>query len=547
MESVDAICILKIYQHIEELKKLSIGGVYYVLKAEHIMEEYDRNKIFILSKITDVDNCFEKSVQTAANGESVETDDSFRFEVLSNDMFTIMVTYYSEFRCSGYYDVMKKKVAKKYNRVKSSDFEYVKILGKGGFGLVVHCIKKSTGVHYAMKLQDKSQLYYHYEYEPWRVCAEKNAFACCKHPYIVELNYAFQTSRLCMKMDPDRVLLYTAELVSVLLYLHSRGLIYRDLKPGNILLQGDGHIQLVDFGTVSDMNGRTYAYQSSAVDSPFVADKFMNRGLGEMALSDSNTNSNFNSEAFPVWEELQSSGRMPIQVQVPVEEGEEDSMSVYSTVSRARSVVGTGTYMAPEMLRLCLDDSSSYSFPVDWWSLGATMYRLLTGKHAIPRALVDMFIRSNTDALYQQCLKQCKNIDFSVLEAVDKGKVGASSESESALSLISCFLEVDVTKRLGFDSVSRIVSHPYFATINWAAVENKEMVPTYIPSVVSRYGYGVRSPAPDSLKKLLVSAGKTDWLENSPIDENADEIEEHFNKWNFIGMDALLLEFESQK
>lgn len=45
-----------------------------------------------------------------------------------------------------------------YNKVTVDDFDYIRKLGEGGFGLVVHCVKKSTGNHHAMKIQLKRGL-----------------------------------------------------------------------------------------------------------------------------------------------------------------------------------------------------------------------------------------------------------------------------------------------------------------------------------------------------------------------------------------------------
>ena len=51
---------------------------------------------------------------------------------------------------------------------------------------------------------------------------------------------------------------YSAEIVSALVYLHGMGIIYRDLKPGNVLLHEDGHIRLSDLGTAVDVTGESF-------------------------------------------------------------------------------------------------------------------------------------------------------------------------------------------------------------------------------------------------------------------------------------------------
>ena len=57
-------------------------------------------------------------------------------------------------------------------------------------------------------------------------------------------------------MSEDRVRFYSAEIVLALAHIHGLGMIYRDLKPPNILLNTDGHIQLVDLGGIIDPGGR---------------------------------------------------------------------------------------------------------------------------------------------------------------------------------------------------------------------------------------------------------------------------------------------------
>lgn len=58
-------------------------------------------------------------------------------------------------------------------------------------------------------------------------------------------------------MPEDRVVFYIAEIILALSYLHQLGIMYRDVKPSNILIDSDGHIKLADLGGVMDVEGRT--------------------------------------------------------------------------------------------------------------------------------------------------------------------------------------------------------------------------------------------------------------------------------------------------
>jgi len=147
------------------------------------------------------------------------------------------------------------------------DFILVKTVGKGSFGKVVMVRKKDDSKIYAMKILKKEMVLKRKQYE--HTLAERRILENIDHPFIVSLRFAFQTEhKLYMVFDffnggelyhylseggrftEDRARFYAAEIASALDYLHRHGVVYRDLKPENLILDAAGHIRITDFGCV---------------------------------------------------------------------------------------------------------------------------------------------------------------------------------------------------------------------------------------------------------------------------------------------------------
>lgn len=200
-------------------------------------------------------------------------------------------------------------------KVGPQDFELLKCVGQGGFAKVFQCRKKGTDDIYAMKVMTKSKIMEknHRGY----MMAEKEILTKVIHPFVVQLQYSFQTrTKLYLILDfingghlffqlykqgtfsEELARIYTAEIVCAVAHLHDMGIIHRDLKPENILLDSEGHVKLTDFGLAKEVD-------------------------------DSN---------------------------------------------RSNSMCGTVEYMAPEILL-----AAGHGKAADWWSVGVLLYEMLTG------------------------------------------------------------------------------------------------------------------------------------------------------------------------
>lgn len=169
-----------------------------------------------------------------------------------------------------------------HRSLRLQDFELRGTLGTGTFGrvlLVKYCPASSAPANttrfFAMKVLQKTEVIRLRQVE--HVKAERRILSRVRHPFIVDLYATFQDSlniymllsyvpggelfthlRRAGRFSPDVTRFYLATIVLALKYLHSFNIIYRDLKPENLLLDNRGYLRLTDFGFAKVVDDRTW-------------------------------------------------------------------------------------------------------------------------------------------------------------------------------------------------------------------------------------------------------------------------------------------------
>ncbi|KAK3915083.1 Atypical protein kinase C [Frankliniella fusca] len=293
------------------------------------------------------------------------------------------------------------------------DFDLIRVIGRGSYAKVLMVELRKTKRIYAMKVIKKA-LVTDDEDIDW-VQTEKHVFeTASNHPFLVGLHSCFQTpSRLFFviefvrggdlmfhmqrqrRLPEEHARFYSAEISLALNFLHEKGIIYRDLKLDNVLLDHEGHIKLTDYGMCKE------------------------------GIRPGDTTSTF---------------------------------------------CGTPNYIAPEILR-----GEDYGFSVDWWALGVLLYEMLAGRSPFDIAGASENPDQNTeDYLFQVILEKTIRIPRSL--------------SVKAASVLKGFLNKNPIDRLGCHretGFQDITGHAFFKSIDWEALECRQVTPPFNPLIRS--------------------------------------------------------------
>jgi serum/glucocorticoid-regulated kinase 2 len=149
--------------------------------------------------------------------------------------------------------------------VNFSNFEFLHIIGRGGFGKVWSVKSKKTNKHYALKQMSKVKIIDKKSIKS--INSERELLSQLYSPFIVNMHYAFQDKEylylvmdllpggdlryhisIHKKFSEEQTRFFICGIILSLEYIHSNGIIHRDIKPENLVLDEKGYIRLTDFG-----------------------------------------------------------------------------------------------------------------------------------------------------------------------------------------------------------------------------------------------------------------------------------------------------------
>lgn len=237
---------------------------------------------------------------------------------------------------------------------------------------------------------------------------------------------------------------YAAEILLALEYLHMMGIVYRDLKPENVLVRSDGHIMLSDF----DLSFKCDEVVPTLVKS---------KTTKSIAKTPRNSYC-----AMPIQPVL--SCFLSQKTEQNHENQEEDQEIVAEPINaRSKSFVGTHEYLAPEVI-----SGQGHGSAVDWWTLGVFLYELIFG--------TTPFKGENNEKTLVNILK--KPLTFPRIA------ISSSKEYEEMVKvqdLISRLLVKNPKKRIGsLQGSVEIKKHEFFKGVNWALI--RSIKPPQVPN-----------------------------------------------------------------
>ncbi|CAL9098720.1 unnamed protein product [Musa acuminata var. zebrina] len=357
-------------------------------------------------------------------------------------------------------------------------FRFLDRLGNGDVGCVYLAKLTGTRFLFAMKVMDKAVLAWRKKLS--RSQTEREILQCLDHPFLPTLYAHFETNNFsCLVMEfcpggdlhslqqrqpgkcftEEAARFYVAEVLLALEYLHMLGIIYRDLKPENVLVREDGHIMLSDF----DLSLRCAVFPT----------------LVKLTKTDLCSTKSSGKYAQPSCIEptcMQHSclqptcfsprfigvGRPKAKKAIPSEVGDSGSvlLELIAEPSNAhsKSFVGTHEYLAPEIIK-----GEGHGSAVDWWTLGIFFYELLFGKTPFKGS-------GNRATLF--------NVVAEPLKFPESPPV-----SFAARDLIKGLLVKEPQQRFACRrGAAEVKQHPFFHSINWALIRCTS--PPEVPRII---------------------------------------------------------------
>jgi cGMP-dependent protein kinase len=295
---------LKICKIFRILKKIQIfrnipGGKLESLISKFSIEKFGMNKV-----IFEQGEIGEKFFIIKKGEVVVQVDGQFIREVVRHDYFGERSLVLSEARTAtvisksctcwvlhkqDFLDIITtearslilKRIDLQNDSVTLKDLKLLKRLGKGTFGNVFVAFSTKSKLIYALKTVEREKIE-RYEIHK-NLTQEKKIMLLLDHPFIVKLVKTFKDRlrvyflmelvqgidlfdllRKFNSWEEEKTRFYSACLVLVLEHIHERGVIYRDLKPENVIIDHDGYPKVIDFGLAKIIQGRTYSVAGSS-------------------------------------------------------------------------------------------------------------------------------------------------------------------------------------------------------------------------------------------------------------------------------------------
>lgn len=349
-----------------------------------------------------------------------------------------------------------------------SHFRLLKRLGCGDIGSVYLSELSGTKCYFAMKVMDKVSL--ESRKKLLRAQTEREILQSLDHPFLPTLYTHFETDKFsCLVMEfcpggdlhslrqrqpgkrfcEQAVKFYVAEILLAMEYLHMLGIVYRDLKPENVLVREDGHIMLSDFDLSLRCSVSPTLVKSSSLESEplrknpsYCVQPACIEPPSCIQPSCVVPTSCFSPRLFSSKSKKDRKPKNEIGNQVrPLPE-----LMAEPTGARSMSFVGTHEYLAPEIIK-----NEGHGSAVDWWTLGIFLYELLFGKTPFKGS-------GNRATLF--------NVVGQPLRFPDSPVV-----SFSARDLIRGLLVKEPQHRLAYKrGATEIKQHPFFEGVNWALI-----------------------------------------------------------------------------